>query len=112
MGIYIRGMEMPKACMECPIETDYGTCGYYSLYVEAGHESDCEKRRDDCPLIEIPDKHGRLIDADAFDERVRIAGGMADEELSDDFKDGIQTTLLLLKSQRTVIEAEPPKDGE
>lgn len=65
MGIYIKGMEMPKDCMECPLETDYGTCGYYSLYVEAGHESDCEKRRDDCPLIELP-PHGRLIDADAL----------------------------------------------
>ena len=47
--------------------------------------------------------HGRLIDADAFDERVRIAGGLADEELSDDFKDGMQTTLLLLKTQATII---------
>lgn len=65
MGVYIRGMEMPKNCMECPLKTDYGTCGYYSLYVEAGHESDCEKRRDDCPLIELP-PHGRLIDADAM----------------------------------------------
>ena len=52
MSVLIRGMEMPKSCIECPLETDYGTCGYYSLYVEAGHDSDYKKRRDDCPLIE------------------------------------------------------------
>ena len=41
----------------------------------------------------------RLIDADAFDARVRIAGGMSEEELTDDFKDGVLTTLELLKTQ-------------
>lgn len=56
---------MPENCRECPLETDYGTCGFYSLYIEAGHDSNWEKRRDDCPLNEIP-PHGRLIDADAL----------------------------------------------
>ena len=65
MGVYIRGMNLPDNCMECPLETDYGTCGYYSLFVEAGHDSEILKRRDDCPLVEVP-PHGRLIDADAF----------------------------------------------
>lgn len=65
MSILIKGMRMPKSCYECALETDYGTCGYYSYYVEAGHDSEINKRRDDCPLIEIP-PHGRLIDADAL----------------------------------------------
>ena len=54
MGVYIKGMKLPSDCSVCPLETDYGTCGYYSFYVEAGHDSDYRKRRDDCPLIEVP----------------------------------------------------------
>lgn len=62
MSVLIKGMKLPSNCFECPLETDYGTCGYYSLYVEAGHESDYTKRRDDCPLIEVHTPHGRLIE--------------------------------------------------
>ena len=65
MSILIKGMKLPSNCFECPLETDYGTCGYYSFYVEAGHDSDYRKRRDDCPLIEVPTPHGRLIDTDS-----------------------------------------------
>ena len=54
MSVLIKGMEMPESCWKCPLETDYGTCGYYSMFVEAGHDSDYEKRPDDCPLIELP----------------------------------------------------------
>lgn len=66
MSVMIRGMKLPDNCLECPLETDYGTCGYYSLFVEAGHDSEVWKRRDDCPLVEVP-PHGRLIDADALE---------------------------------------------
>ena len=58
----------------------------------------------------------RLIDADAFDERVRVAGGMSEEELTEDFKDGIQAVLYMLSKQPTINPephwipvTEPPK---
>ena len=44
----------------------------------------------------------RLIDADAFDERVRVAGGMSEEELTEDFKDGVQAVLYMLSNQPTI----------
>ena len=44
----------------------------------------------------------RLIDADAFDERVRAAGGMSEEELTEDFKDGVQAVLYMLSNQPTI----------
>lgn len=65
MSVYIPGMEMPKSCSECPLETDYGTCGFYSFFVEAGHDSMPYSRRDDCPLVPVP-PHGRLIDGDVM----------------------------------------------
>ena len=54
----------------------------------------------------LPKEHGRLIDADEFDSRIRAAGGMAEEELTEDFKDGVLTVLDVLKMQKAVIEAD------
>lgn len=97
-------MEIPISCERCPLldwDLDYIKCKATDRHFNM---AECwrSNRVPDCPLIEIP-THGRLIDADAFEERIRIAGGMADEELSDDFKDGVQTALLLLKTQATII---------
>ena len=46
----------------------------------------------------------RLIDANDFDNRVRVAGGFAEEELSDDFKDGVLAVLEMLKRQPIIEE--------
>ena len=43
----------------------------------------------------------RYINADAFDERVRVAVGFVEEKLTDDFKKGILTVLVMLKTQPT-----------
>lgn len=52
MGVFIKGMEMPKNCTGCPI-----CCGLpYQHRDEKG-------RRPDCPLVELP-PHGRLGDLD------------------------------------------------
>ena len=54
MSILIRGMEMPKNCDVCFM---CDACEY---------SMPLEKRLTDCPLIEVPMSHGRLIDEDAF----------------------------------------------
>lgn len=54
----------------------------------------------------------RYIDADAFDERIRISVGLVEEELTDDYKDGVRCTLEMLKTQPTadVVEVVRCKD--
>ena len=52
MSILIKGMEMQKNCGWCPLR---GSC-VHRIYMEC--------RPEDCPLIEVPEPHGRLIDAD------------------------------------------------
>ena len=53
---------MPKGCYDCPLlDGEYGYCtagatGLYSPY------------RDDCPLTEVKEPHGRLIDAEMLME--------------------------------------------
>lgn len=52
MSILIKGMEMPKDCWQCPFEK----CVLRVLV----------DRHPDCPLVEVPTPHGRLIDADVL----------------------------------------------
>ena len=54
----------------------------------------------------------RLIDADAFDERVRAAGGMSEEELSEDFKDGVLAVLYMMSKQPTIAAQPERTKGE
>lgn len=60
MGIYIKGMEMPTNCWQCPVNIEICKRGYRYL---VGHPELYDKRADDCPIIHVP-PHGRLIDAD------------------------------------------------
>ena len=49
---------------------------------------------------------GRLIDADAFDKRIRLDVGSCEEELTEDFKDGISTVLEMMNTAPTVDAVE------
>lgn len=69
MGVYIAGMAMPKNCEEC--QCSYWTEGVHHDYCQAvGYDTEIhygEKDRPQwCPLTEVPEPHGRLIDADAL----------------------------------------------
>ena len=53
---------MPKTCEVCPCNDDNWRCGATGEHFD--YEDKYERRRADCPLIEVPTPHGRLIDAD------------------------------------------------
>ena len=84
-GVYI-GMEMPKSCRKCKLKMNCDNCEGWECYClplgeNIGYMDDepgipSEKRRDDCPLIPVPD-HGRLIDADKLRENEFIQDGDA-----------------------------------
>lgn len=66
MGVYIKGMEMPKSCYVCRFcdgteETEIGVCAY--CCVDGGYRE--AYASNDFPLVPVP-PHGRLIDADAL----------------------------------------------
>ena len=54
MGVYIKGMKMPKDCNAC----------FLDLYDRQTYCRNGEKSL--CPLIEVKTPHGKLIDADAY----------------------------------------------
>lgn len=61
MGVFVKGMYLPPNCCFCPMTND----GFYLCKANNPHkqlEDDCEERRPNwCPLIEVPEPHGRLI---------------------------------------------------
>ena len=68
MSVLIKGMEMPTACAYCELIDSLEICPCYKMTHDEFWENktlQCQ-RHSDCPLIEVPDGHGRLIDADEF----------------------------------------------
>ena len=72
MSILIRGMEMPKDCLDCPfmVSRDNDDCILQSDEANEGFEN-WEQMKAGCPLIEVPTPHGRLGDLDKLEEYFR-----------------------------------------
>ena len=73
MGIYIRGMEMPKGCAFCRIGKRNGkkmVCPLCDEEWDVHDPMSADHRLDNCPLVPVP-PHGRLGDLDALYEVVK-----------------------------------------
>ena len=84
MGVYIKGIEMPKNCDKCIYSA---WSNFYQIYVcNAVRKNEPalfdgkqtkstavarSARADNCPLIPVP-PHGRLIDADALENEAQM----------------------------------------
>jgi hypothetical protein len=111
MSVLIKGMKMPEKCglcdlfhaespMHCTVVKGHKTVGApYGML-----------RPDWCPLVALPDKHGRFVDADAL---IEFIDNRYDVTWKDDYEGGIKDAytdiLEKIDTMPTVIEAE---DGE
>ena len=74
MSILIKDMNIPSSCSDCPLNYDMMSCiitgtRWWSDRIML-MDFDCDNERlYDCPLIEVPTPHGRLIDADKLLEK-------------------------------------------
>ena len=68
MSVLIKGMEMPKCCLLCPFCVPEADEENGEICILSGQYPIVNKdeRNVECPLVELPEKHGRLIDADAL----------------------------------------------
>ena len=70
MGVYIKSMEMPTSCTECPIGDSIrcallpGVPAWFAEYDQCVKE---KRLHSHCPLVPVP-PHGDLKDADEADE--------------------------------------------
>ena len=118
MSIIIQGMEMPSCCMFCTISNSSG-CGMMNPPVLMTTKEMLADRPDWCPLLPLPNKHWRLIDADELLERFEKEEKAADEhgrDFSFSFKSGGENCTewlpvqLMLMDAPTIIPAS--KEGE
>ena len=74
MSTVIKGLSMPKNCLLCPCCVGEGIGAGRQHYCQAIDDEPCVSetyRPKNCPLIEIPTPHGRLIDADELKKNMR-----------------------------------------
>ena len=72
MSVLIKGIEIPKNCFECMFRMSYwkraltpsGEIFTYGCMLNGKEINILEKRCKDCPIVEVPTPHGRLIDAE------------------------------------------------
>lgn len=101
MSVLIKGMEMPKDCDTCKF-SDINDCKLWAIM-------DVGKIHPECPLVEIPAKHGRLIDEDnvidAIHERLRTLQSHKEFTKKHDDIDLLGVMPYIAKIQ-SVVEAE------
>ena len=95
--ILIRGMKMPRGCFECPFDRfgdvrDRVTSCW--LKTEQGEK---------CPLVKLPDGHGRCIDADMLYKRVKAECNPYGAPTIN-YDDGLKV-LEMIKNAPTILEA-------
>lgn len=124
MSVFITGMEAPEDCRECMLLEYHDRTGKTwckpadKLLAEDRKPIQFDGRPDWCPIAELPEKHGDLIDRDELIDDLKYDVAMDQdmldfEELSEinritiqADKDLKQNAIDLLKHSRAVIEAE------
>ena len=96
MSVLVKGMKMPESCETCIMRdglfcmaSDYKRISYGSML----------RREEWCPLVALPDKHGRLVDAGECAEYFW-------EHLDDN---GMAGAMNAINDMPTIVESE---DGE
>ena len=98
MSVYIKGMKMPASCSKCFVKP--ACCPAIRKRLESKYQPytwiPANYRHEDCPLVELPEVHGRLIDTDA----VSLDGGPYE------YDEWCKWALEQYQDAPTIIEAE------
>ena len=115
MSVLIKDMKMPISCIECPCNLKLFFCKVYSgmpitdaSSLTINDTTINVKRPDWCPIVELPEHHGRLIDADRlmriYEDRLEK---VADRYGVDSSEAGILSgAMKLLMIELGIVEAE------
>lgn len=99
MSVVIKGMKMPESCSRCLLMV--GTfCDVLETDVDPFYDG-ANKRHASCPLVGLPEKHGRLIEEPEYFNY----GGLATISKYD-FRSIAEYFAMQVKAQPTIIEAE------
>lgn len=110
MSILVKGIEKPKDCGVCPFELD-GFPDDWEMHCkllgrQVGYFGKKERKPEDCPIIEVATPHGRLIDADALEDKLNGLFRTRDYDRIDFYNHAIADCLATIRNVPTIIEAE------
>ena len=94
-GVYIPSLEMPRGCTDCFLVDCYWRCNSVSR---------------NCRLVEVPECHGRLIDADAIMQNIRDNNKRAFGTEEVPTYSALSIVVDYIEAAPTVIPAESPKE--
>lgn len=82
MSVVVKGMEMPKDCRECLMQVYYSSGKTWCKPADRLLADDYkpiiyDDKPDWCPLVELPEKHGRLFD---LNEVKKVLDDLPDSE--------------------------------
>ena len=102
MSILIKGMKMPERCLDCPMYDCYNYhCQMYAFGIPARYNRDGSTRPEWCELVELPEKHGRLVEFIDVVTREYDDPGMEKINLGE-----VLSAYLKMREAKPVIEAE------
>ena len=114
--IIIKGMEMPKTCCQCDLKIYDAEIRWDENGIEQIGAWVCKRTREiiwntrrgeNCPLVPLPEGHGRLIDA----ERFRVILCRLKERQNDDVAThALKWAIECLDKMDTIIPAEGGTD--
>lgn len=113
MSVIVKGMRLPETCDDCEFHVYHSNreyvCVATPLFYPMNLGNSKGIRKDWCPLVELPEKHGRLIDGDAvFDWYVKTfdgSGGRPKIE-PNEVRFSMNDIACNLLNMTTIIEAE------
>lgn len=109
MSIFLRGVDMPECCCGCPCcyEKADGSC--FCTAVKDGEPCDIEdldQRLPNCPAEDVPEPHGRLIDADEIRTSIESMKAIESAMPVHTQQQIFDLIINLISNVATVIEAE------
>ena len=121
MSVIVKGMRMPDTCEECQVSCEVGSDLYCQVTDEGNEwgwkksENGFEARPDWCPLVELPEKHGPMIDRNELEKAVLKwlpPDPCGREEKEYPFETDICVSMMMeIEEQETIVEAEGDCDG-
>lgn len=110
MSVIIRGMKMPKNCLMCQF---HGLGGYKNELIVCSLTGRSEGQLSnvpDCPLVEVPTPHGRIIDGDRTIDKAEMLMKEPSRETVDfmaiGYNHAVADCIAICKGVPTIIEAE------
>lgn len=77
MSVIVKGMQMPDSCLEC-MNSGFRTAVKCAEWTEISAGRRGNERAWSCPLVELPEKHGDLIDRTTLLKEFELAQKSAD----------------------------------